>query len=91
MSFSFERRELSRYENYEERKIEYSFGLSDTERFDGLLINSNESGMCIIIESPVDIGQEIIVQDDVYGSLRTGTVKWIEKTGENEYKVGLNF
>ena len=91
MSFSFERREHFRHEGFETRKIEYTLGILDTETFEGLVINTSDTGLCLLISNPLNIGQEIMVQDEIYGSYKTVTVKWIEKVDEKQYKVGLIF
>jgi len=91
MSFSFERREHFRNESFETRKIEYTLGILDTETFEGLVINTSDTGLCLLISNPLNIGQEIMVQDEIYGSYKTATVKWIEKVDEKQYKVGLIF
>ena len=91
MSFSFERREHFRHESFETRKIEYTLGILDTETFEGLVINTSDTGLCLLISNPLNIGQEILVQDEIYGSYKTATVKWIEKVDEKQYKLGLIF
>ena len=91
MSFSFERREHFRNESFETRKIEYTLGILDTETFEGLVINTSDTGLCLLISNPLNIGQEILVEDEIYGSYKTATVKWIEKVDEKQYKVGLIF
>ena len=91
MSFSFERRERFRNESFETKKIEYALGILDTETFEGVVINSSDTGLCLLISNPLTVGQEIMVQDEIYGSYKTAKVQWIEKEDEGQYKVGLIF
>ncbi len=92
MSTSFERRWFFRREILETRKIEYSIGASDTEIFEGVVINISDTGICLLVSNRFSIGQEITLKDfDIYGSSKTATVQWIEKAGKKRYKVGLIF
>ena len=91
MSFSFERREHFRNESFETRKIEYTLGILDTEVFEALVINSNDTGLCLLISNPLNIGQDIMVRDEIYGSYKTATVQWVEKVDEGQYKIGFIF
>jgi hypothetical protein len=91
MSTSFERRLRFREEIDEQRKIEYAFGFFDTETFEGTLVNMSDAGICLLISRPLKTGAEITVKDDIFGSPRTATVQWIEKTDEGQYKVGFTF
>jgi hypothetical protein len=91
MSFSFERREQFRHESFETKKIEYTLGIVDSETFEGLVINSSDTGLCLLISNPLDIGQEIMLQDEIYGFYKSAKVQWVEKIDEGQYKVGLIF
>jgi hypothetical protein len=88
---SFERRERFRQETDEPRKIEYASGFFDTETFEGTVVNLSDTGICLLISGPLNIGEEITIKDDIFGSPRTATVQWIEKTDEGQYKVGFTF
>jgi c-di-GMP-binding flagellar brake protein YcgR len=92
VSTSFERREYYRHEILETRKIEYALHAFDTETFEGLVLNINDSGICLLTSNRFSIGQEITLKDfDVYGSSKTAIVQWIEKADRRYYKVGLMF
>ena len=91
MSSSFERRLRFREEIEEPRKIEYASGFFDTETFEGTLVNMSDTGLCLLISRPLKMGEEITVKDDIFGSPRTATVQWIEKTDERQYKPGFTF
>ena len=92
MSTSFERRKYFRHEIFETRKIECALGAFDTETFEGIVLNINDSGICLLISNRFSIGQEITLKDfDIYGSSKTATVQWIEKADKRHYKVGLVF
>ena len=91
MSSSFERRLRFREEIDTPRKIEYASGFFDTETFEGTLVNMSDAGFCLLISRPLKMGEEITVKDDIFGSPRTATVQWIEKTDEGQYKVGFTF
>ncbi len=92
VSNSFERREYSRHEILETKKIEYAAGAFDVETFEGFVINSSDTGICFLTSTHLSIGQEITLKDiDIYGSSKSATVKWIEKTDKRHYKVGLIF
>lgn len=90
MSFSFERRKHFRHEDFEARRIEWSFCPFDAESFEGFISNVSESGMCLLVSRPLSEGQEITIRDDVNGS-RTVLVRWIEKVDEGYYKAGVIF
>ena len=91
MSSSFERRRRFREELDEPRTIEYASGFFDTETFEGTIVNISDTGLCLLISRPLNIGEEITIKDDVFGAPRTATVQWIEKTDEGQYKAGLTF
>ena len=91
MSSSFERRLRFREETDEPRKIEYASGFFDTETFEGTLVNMSDAGLCLLISRPLKMGEEITVKDDIFGSPRTATVQWIEKTDAGQYKAGFTF
>ena len=91
MSSSFERRLRFREETDEPRKIEYASGFFDTETFEGTVVNMSDAGLCLLISSPLKVGEEITVKDDIFGYPRTATLQWIEKTEEGQYKAGFTF
>jgi hypothetical protein len=92
MSTSFERREHLRNEIFETRKIEYSMHAFNSETFEGIVLNINDSGICLLISDRFSIGQEIILRDvDIYGSSKAATLQWIEKVDSGKYRAGLIF
>ena len=91
VSSSFERRKRFREETDGPRKIEYAKGFFDAETFEGTLVNMSDAGLCLLISSPLKIGEEITIKDDIFGFPGTATVQWIEKTDEGLYKVGFIF
>ena len=88
---SFERRERFRQETDEPREIEYASGFFDTDTFKATVVNMSDTGLCLLIPRPLKIGEEITIKDGIFGSPRTATVQWIEKTDEGQYKVGFAF
>jgi hypothetical protein len=91
VSSSFERRERFRQETDEPRKIEYASGFFDTRTFEGTVVNTTDTGLCLLISRPLEVGEEITIKDGVLDAPRTATVQWIEKTDEGQYKVGFTF
>ncbi len=92
MSASFERRRCFRHEIFETREIEYALDAFDSETFKGIVLNVSETGICLLISNHFSIGQEITLKDfDIYGSLKTAAVQWIERADKKLYKVGLIF
>ena len=69
--------------------------LSDTfagsERFEAIIDNISECGICLITAYPLKEGQEITITETLDLPHKTATVCWIEKYDEGHYKVGLDF
>jgi hypothetical protein len=89
MSFdNIERRRDLRYD-YFHHMIEY-YAKSSDEVFKGVTINISNSGLCLQILKPLSVGQEIKIKRAPSISYQPATIRWIKKTDDNLYKVGLS-
>lgn len=89
MSFNnIERRRHIRYDCFY-HVVEY-YAKSSDEVFKGVTINISNSGLCLHILKPLCIGQEIKIKRTPSISYQPATVRWIKKTDDNLYNVGLS-
>ena len=91
MSYSFERRKDERHEFREGMKVEYTLNLSEKETFEADVVNVSSTGLSLLTTDYLDIGQEIIIKDDISIPSQTAQVEWIEEVNARYYKVGLVF
>ena len=54
-------------------------------------INISETGLCLYLFSPLEVGQEIKIRGSLQGVPRKGHICWIKKLSENVFKAGLRF
>ena len=85
MSYMLERRKQSRDELLEMKKIEYKLSPFSSEIYEGLVINTNDSGLCLLISKPLSEGQEIAIDNDIDFSSQTAIVLWAVKVDETYY------
>jgi hypothetical protein len=89
-----------RYE-FSDYKVEYTVGhFSNDEILEADLINSSETGLCMVCPHHLAVGQEITLRDFMGLSARTAVVIWITeheemsgfgKSDKELFKVGLQF
>ena len=85
MSYMLERRKQSRDELLEMKKIEYKLSPFSSEIYEGLVINTNDSGLCLPISKPLSEGQAIAIDNDIDFSSQTAIVLWAVKVDETYY------
>jgi len=89
---AMERRAHIRYDFQEE--VQYINPDTPEEIFDGVVVNFNQSGVCLYMLNPLRVGQEItIMNEDGYQYRKKGVVVWCNKWGENVdiYRAGVKF
>jgi c-di-GMP-binding flagellar brake protein YcgR len=57
----------------------------------GVIKDYSYSGICLIANQPLKTGQEIIVNSAVVRPSTRAVVRWQQDTGNDAYKVGLEF
>lgn len=81
----FDLRSKERFE-YSDDKVEYSLDPFSSEIFEADLINLSETGLCILSQHRLSVGQEITLRNFMSSSSKTATVIWI---AEHEEQVGF--
>jgi len=70
---------------------EYSFDHKTISR-SGKSFNISESGMCFYTQAPLKEGLNLSVRSEhIWGSPKTGIVKWCNRKYLNFYQVGVSF
>ncbi|MGE5173587.1 MAG: hypothetical protein ACM3MD_07140 [Betaproteobacteria bacterium] len=57
----------------------------------GAAVNRSPSGLCLKVADPLRLDQTIAIQSEGARSFRSASVRWIRKTGDDLYLVGLQF
>jgi hypothetical protein len=63
--------------------------LTTNETFYGVVVNVNESGLCILTNDLLNKGQQIRITDNGHTINKSAVVRWTEKYNDLYYKVGL--
>lgn len=88
----FDRRMQERYVFSDMVEIEYVLDpFTDNEIFKGFLVNTSESGLCLLTSNILKKGEEITIKSMINTPSQTAAVQWIEKYDNDYYKVGLVF
>jgi hypothetical protein len=64
---------------------------SQKEKFDCIVADISESGVCLIAADPLEHGQEIKMINHIFPSPRTAVVRWIMEHYGLYYRAGLEF
>ena len=64
---------------------------SQNEKFDCIVADISESGVCLISTDPLEHGQEIKMLNHIFPSPRTAIVRWSTEQNGLYYKSGLEF
>ena len=73
-------------------EIEYVLDpFTDFDVFKGFIINTSESGLCLLTSNKLKEGEEITIKSMINAPSQTAVVQWTEKYDDDYYKVGLIF
>lgn len=64
---------------------------SGGELYEGTTVNLSNSGICFKTQKPLEPLQTVFLQAKPSSPSQYGSVRWIKKTGEGAYLVGLHF
>jgi hypothetical protein len=88
----FDRRMQERYIFSDMVEIEYVLDpFTDYEIFKGFIVNTSESGLCLLTSNKLKKGEEITIKSMINAPSQAAVVQWIEKYDNDYYKVGLVF
>jgi hypothetical protein len=72
--------------------VEYVLDPGTTHRiFIGFTLDLSYSGLCIYTTKLLNEGQEVMIKNNFFVPSQTATVRWVEKSNDDFYKIGLMF
>ena len=84
-----EKRKFIRHDFAIKVAIKFVAGPSEDEIREGFLANKSSSGLCLFTSNPLDIGDAIMLKNNVYIPFQKAKVKWIQEVNKKWYAVGL--
>jgi hypothetical protein len=84
-----EKRKFIRHDFAIKVAIKFISGPSEGEIHEGFLANKSSSGLCLFTFNPLDIGEEIMLKNNIYIPFQKAIVKWIQEVNKEWYAVGL--
>jgi hypothetical protein len=89
MSTHFERRKHIRRDLPVMMKIDYALQHFESKLLEGFVSNFSSSGLCLLTSYAIDIGQEIILNNNLVVPFQTARVQWIREVNTKQYSAGL--
>jgi hypothetical protein len=84
-----EKRKFIRHDFTVKVAIKFITVSSEGKIHEGFVANKSSSGLCLFTSNSFDIGEEIMLKNNIYIPFQKAKVKWIQEVNKQWYAVGL--